>query len=308
MTRFDSSTIRKGAGLARFSRWPSGPVLLSTYVVTFLPALSASSTVQFVLRLGGAVDRMPQLQQVVQVPLQFLGRAADARGARDDRHARRQLELVHGVAQFLPVLALDAARNAAAARVVRHQHEVAARQRNEGGQCRALVAALFLLDLDQQFLAFAQRLLDAGAADVDPFAEVGSGDFLERQEAVALLAVVDETRLEAGLDARDHAFVDVRLSLLAPRGLDVDVDQLLAVDDAHAQFLCMRGVEEHAFHQHSLRLLRGASRCRNGRAARAARFRSCGRRGDAQQRPRKAVFRIPGRLRAPSRPHRYRAT
>ena len=123
-----------------------------------------------------------------------------------------------------------------------------------------------------------------------PFTEVGAGDFLERQEAVALLAVVDETRLEAGLDARDHALVDVRLSLLAPGGLDVDVDQLLAVDDAHAQFLCMRGVEEHAFHQHSLRLLRGASRCRNGRAGRASRFRLCGRRGDAQQRPRKAVF------------------
>ena len=60
-----------------------------------------------------------------------------------------------------PVLALDAARDAAAARVVRHQHQVAAGQRDEGRQRRALVAALFLLDLDDQFLAFAERVLDA---------------------------------------------------------------------------------------------------------------------------------------------------
>ncbi len=83
---------------------------------------------------------------------------------------------------------------------------------------------------------------------------------------MALLAVVDETRFEAGLDPRDDALVDVRFPLLAASGFDIDVDQLLAVDDRHAQFLCMRGVEQHAFHQHSLRLLRGASRCRNEQA------------------------------------------
>jgi hypothetical protein len=48
-------------------------------------------------------------------------------------------------------------------------------------------AALVLLHLDDDLLAFAQRVLDAGAADVDTFLEVAAGDFLERQEPVPLL-------------------------------------------------------------------------------------------------------------------------
>ena len=73
------------------------------------------------------------------------------------------------------VLALDAARHAAAARVVRHQHEVAAGERDEGRQRRALVAALFLLDLHQQRVALADRVLDARAAHVGAFAGVVAG-------------------------------------------------------------------------------------------------------------------------------------
>lgn len=61
-----------------------------------------------------AVDRRPELQQVGQVPLELFDVAADAGGAGDDAHALGQLELLHRVAQFLAVLALDAARNAAA--------------------------------------------------------------------------------------------------------------------------------------------------------------------------------------------------
>jgi single-stranded DNA-specific DHH superfamily exonuclease len=107
------------------------------------------------------------LQQVVQVPLQFFGVAADAGGAGDDAHA---LALRAGPwFRAVPALfALDAARNATAARVVGHQHQVAAGQRDEGGQGGALVAALFLLDLDDQFLAFAQRFLDARLATSTP--------------------------------------------------------------------------------------------------------------------------------------------
>ena len=58
-----------------------------------------------------------------------------------------------------------------------------------------------------------QRVLDAGAADVDVGLEVAAGDFLEGQEPVPLLAVIDEGGLEAGLDAGDDAFVDVALAL-----------------------------------------------------------------------------------------------
>ena len=63
-----------------------------------------------------------------------------------------------------------------------------------------------------------------------------------------LLAIVDETGFQAGLDAGDHAFVDIALAGLAARRLDVDVDQLLAVDDGDAQLFRVRRIEQHAFH------------------------------------------------------------
>ena len=57
--------------------------------------------------LGGAVDRAPELEQVVQVPLQLGGAAADAGGAGDQAHALGVLELVEVFLQLLAVLALD---------------------------------------------------------------------------------------------------------------------------------------------------------------------------------------------------------
>ncbi len=122
--------------------------------------------------LGRAVNGAPQLEQVVQVPLQFGGAAADAGGARDDGHAVGVFQLVHVLLELGPVLALDAAAHATAARVVGHQHHVAAGQRDKGGQRRALVAALFLLDLDQQFLAFLDDVVDARLARRDAGGEV----------------------------------------------------------------------------------------------------------------------------------------
>ena len=199
------------------------------------------------LALRRAVDRLPELQQVVEVPLQLFERAADAGGARDHAHAVRHLELVDRVAQLVAVLALDAARDAAAARIVRHQHQIAAGQRDVGRQRRALVAALVLVDLDDEFLAFLELILDAAAAAV-AVAQVLARDFLERQEAVAVGAVVDEAGFEAGLDAGDDRFVDVALALFLAGGFDVEVDQLLAVDDRHPKLFGLGGVEQHAFH------------------------------------------------------------
>src|SRR5690606_31678356 len=121
-------------------------------------------------------------------------------------------------------------------------------QRNEGGQRGPLVAALLLVDLDDDLLAFGDGVLDARPGGLDPRLEERPGDLLERQEAVALLAIVDEAGLEARLDAGDDPLVDVALAGLAARRLDVDVDQLLAVDDRHAQLFGVRGVEQHSLH------------------------------------------------------------
>ena len=65
---------------------------------------------------------------------------------------------------------------------------------------------------------------------------------------MAFLAVVDEAGFKRGLDTGDDALVDVRLAGFAAGSLNVDVDQLLAVDNANARFLGMRGIEKHALH------------------------------------------------------------
>ena len=202
----------------------------------------------FVLRTRGVDDRIPELQEVVEVPLKLFGRAADAGCAGDGRHAARDVELVHRFAKLLTLLALNAARDAARAGVVGHQNEVAAGEADEGRERGALVAALFLLNLDDELLALADGFLDGRHANVDAFGEVASRDFLEGQEAVAFLAVVDEAGFKRGLDTGDDALVDVRLAGFAAGSLNVDVDQLLAVDNANARFLGMRGIEKHALH------------------------------------------------------------
>ena len=113
--------------------------------------------------LAGFGDRLPLGLEIVQVPLQLFGRAADAGGTHDGAHAVRHLELTHHLAHLVAVLAFDAARDAAGARVVRHQHQEAPGQADEGRQRRALVAALLLFHLDQQFLALGDQF-----ADVEP--------------------------------------------------------------------------------------------------------------------------------------------
>src|SRR5262249_52442272 len=151
-------------------------------------------------------------------------------------------------------------RYAAAAGVVRHQHEIAAGERDVGRERRALVAAFVLVDLDDQLHAFAELVLHAAATAAVVFVVVTAvvaaaaslhvlaRDLLEREKAVALGAVIDETRFEARLDAGDHGFVDVALALLLACGFDVEVNQLLAVDDGHPKLFGLGGVEQHALH------------------------------------------------------------
>ncbi|EWS65817.1 hypothetical protein Y695_00927 [Hydrogenophaga sp. T4] len=198
--------------------------------------------------LGGAVDGGPQFQQVVQVPLQFGRFTADTGGARDDAHAVGVFELVERLLELLAVFALDAAAHATAARVVGHQHHVAASQADEGREGCALVAALFLFDLDQQLLAFADHVVDAGLVDRHARSEILARNFLERQEAVAVFAVVDEAGFKRRLDARDDGLVDIALALFAPFDFDFVVEQFLPVHDRQAALFGLRGVDQHAFH------------------------------------------------------------
>src|SRR6185369_10273100 len=188
----------------------------------------------------------------------------------------------------------DSARHPAAARIVGHQHEITAGERNVRRERRPLVAALVLVDLDDQLHALPELILGAPAAAAVAFIGVAVGnaaaaaleelarDLLEGQEAVALGAVIDEARFEAGLDAGDHGLVDVALALLLACGLDVEVDELLAVDDRHPKLLRLGGVEQHAFHSFFPARIRPGVRRSETEAARLARRNAIGRRTRAQ--------------------------
>ena len=73
-------------------------------------------------------------------------------------------------------------------------------------------------------------------------------DFLQRKEAVAVNAILDKSRFKRGFKPRDAALVDIGFSLLLGRLFDIDVLQGLAIDDCHAQFFCLRGVNQHPLH------------------------------------------------------------
>src|SRR5690606_22665003 len=198
---------------------------------------------------SGAVDGTPKLQKIGQVPLQLFYAATDTRGAGDDAHALRDIELVHGLAQFLAVFAFHSARYTTAPGIVGHQNQVAAGERDEGREGGALVPALFLLDLNDQFLAFVKRVLDTRRADIDAFLEVAARDLLERQKAVTLFAVVDEAGFKPGFDASNYALVDIAFALFTPGGFDVEVDKFLTVDNGNAKFFLVRCIEQHPFHE-----------------------------------------------------------
>src|SRR6185437_5699298 len=103
-------------------------------------------------------------------------------------------------------------------------------------------------DLHDQLLAFLQQLADTGLVVVSAGREVFAGDFLQRQEAVALGTVVNKAGFEGRFDPRDAGLVYVRLLLFARGDFEVEVVQGLAIDDGHTQLLTLSRVDQHAFH------------------------------------------------------------
>ena len=81
-----------------------------------------------------------------------------------------------------------------------------------------------------------------------PGGEVVAGDFLERKEAVAFGAVVDEAGFQRRLYAGDATLVDVGLLLFLGRDLDVEIVKVLAFYDGHPQLFTLSRVDQHAFH------------------------------------------------------------
>ena len=193
-------------------------------------------------------DRLPQLQQIIEIPLQLFGFASHAGGADDQAHLIGQLQLIHRIFQILPILALDAARDATGTGVVRHQHEISAGQADEGGQGRALVAALFLVDLDDDGLSFLDQLADPGLVGIHSGSEVLLGDFLHWQEAMAFAAIFDEAGFQRRLDPGYSTQIDVGFLLFAGGDLDIEIKQGLAIDDSHTQLFTLSCVDQHTLH------------------------------------------------------------
>ena len=156
------------------------------------------------------------------------------------------------VPELVSIFALDPPRHASTARIIRHQDDVAPCKTDEGREGSAFGSALVLVDLDDDFLAFFQGVLDPGAANVDTASEIGAGDLFEGEEAVALGAVIDKCSLEARLDAGDDTLVDVALALFLGGGLDIEVDEPLSIDDGDAQLFGLRRIKQHAFHYYLL--------------------------------------------------------
>ena len=214
------------------------------------------------LRVGGAINGFPQLHQVIHVPLQFLGVAANGSGAGNQAHALRHLQLVHYVAQFGTLVTLDAARDTATTRVVGHQYQITAGQTDNGRQCCTLVAALVLVDLNDQFLAFAQGFLDRRTADIDAWLKIGARDFLEREKAVPVGTVIDKGRFEARLDACNDAFINVALFLFLGGRFNVEINQFLTINNGNTEFFSLCCIKKHAFHKSGLpRAFTGGAPC-----------------------------------------------
>ena len=132
---------------------------------------------------------LPQPHQVFVVALDLDLGARGAGGAQDDAHPVRHLELGGDLLEALAVLGIgDLARDAAALAGVGHQHRIAAGEREIGGQRRALVAALFLDDLDQDDLAALDHFLDLVLAA--GLARRPLGHVVERVAAAELLRLV----------------------------------------------------------------------------------------------------------------------
>ena len=77
---------------------------------------------------------------------------------------------------------------------------------------------------------------------------MGPTNFLERQKTLALSAVVHKGRLEAGFNTGNAALVDISLTLRVTCGLNVEIEQFLAIDDSNPQFFGVGCIKKHSFH------------------------------------------------------------
>ncbi len=107
----------------------------------------------------------------------------------------------------------------------------------------AIVDGQKLLDFKTEIEGREQRkgnIYKAVVTRVEPSLEAY---FLERQETVAVCAVINESSFQRGLDAGDHALVDVALPLLLGGRFNVEIDQFLTIDNGDTEFFGLCRIE-----------------------------------------------------------------
>lgn len=92
-------------------------------------------------------------------------------------------------------------------------------------------------------LHFGQQAFAVGNRDL----VVVGVDFAERQEPVAITAVVDKRRLQRRFDPDDLSEINVTLVLLLRRCLYVEFFKSRSVHNHDPSFLGMRGIDKHPF-------------------------------------------------------------
>ena len=138
-------------------------------------------------------------------------------------------------------------RDTPRALVERHEHEVAAGERDVGGRRGALLAGGVLGDLDEDRPAALEHLLDVGALPLVALAVVRRrDDVVGLEKRVPLGAVLDERGVEAVVDVRHHPAVDVAPIQSDVGGLHLERFEHRSVDDCNADLGLALRVDEHS--------------------------------------------------------------
>ena len=165
----------------------------------------------------------------VEVALDVLrGRALGRRA--DDDAALLRGDRLDDVAQADALVVVEASGDAQAF-AARDEDDEAARERDLGGQPRALRLHRVLDGLDEDLLVALEEVLDLAAAAA---LELGRDDLVDVQEAVLLEADLDERGLHAREDVVDGALVDVARDRAALRALEVDLGGTVVLDHGDA--------------------------------------------------------------------------
>ena len=223
-----------------------------THILTQVVTHRTNDNVAFLIHqerswtlIGCTFNGIPQLDQVVQIPLKFFSATAHTGSTNDDAHIRWHGQLIHRIAQLSTVITLDTTGDAASTGIIRHQHQVAPRQADECGQGCTLVTALFFINLNDNFGAFLYHIFDIDAAtDFGRFLEeILFGDLFQRQKAMTFCAKIDKRRFQAWFNTSDTATIDVGFFLFTGAGFNIQIVQSLAVYQGYTQLFRLSCVD-----------------------------------------------------------------